>query len=90
MTNAVDILLVDGPAHARVICAKRPVAASYEVDAVQYMHREYTDLDGRMFHVALPADSTVGDGYIDGTIFVTSFPPAWDLRPDPPISGVKP
>lgn len=88
MTNAVDILLVDGPAHATVVCAKRPVTTNIElpvegVGMVQYVHREYCDLDGRWFHIATPPDSEVTDGFIDGTIFVLQFQPAWDLRDKP-------
>lgn len=86
MTNAVDILLVDGPAHGRMICVKRPVTTYIEMlvggmGIAQYVHREHTYFGtDKKYHVALPPDSVVTDAFIDGTIFTLNFQPAWDLN----------
>ena len=89
MSNDVDVLLVGGGAHARVLCVPRPVAPKIAQEEATYQTRVYTNLDGQKFHIATPVDGEQPtDGYIDGTIFALQFPPAWDLQPDPPISGV--
>lgn len=87
MTNAVDILLVDGPAHGRMICVKRPAPTNIELQldpltpVLQYVRREHTYFGtDKKYHVALPPDSVVTDAFIDGTIFTLNFQPAWDLN----------
>lgn len=86
MTNAVDILLVDGPAHGHVVCMKKPLTTNIETliggQGVAIYERRVHDHynEGVLYQVALPPNSEVSDDFIDGTIVACNFQPAWDLR----------
>lgn len=84
MTNAVDMLLVGGESHGRMICCRKPLSATYDVlskdsDVETYKRREHTYYGtGKRYHIGT-VDDDVTDDFIDQTITATDFQPAWDL-----------
>ena len=82
MTNAVDILLVDGPATSRVICANKPLTTNYDVivgdQTHTYVHSVYeSELLGGKYHIA--SQDEIDPAFVDGLIVMTNFPAGWDL-----------
>ena len=76
MSNAVDILFLDGPKHGIVHCVPRPVPAV--VDG--YAPRQMT-IDAKAYRVALAAGSEWSDDTINMHLVASGLTPAWDLNP---------
>lgn len=74
MSNAVDILLVDGPHNGVVLCQPRPVPAVITHEGVEYTTDTYEQI-----HVAYyDPEDIIAD--IDTLIEERSLTPSWDLR----------
>lgn len=87
MTNAVDVLLIDGPKHGDVICVKKPFTSAYIgaplqgiADAVTYTRRQFTAASGKRYHIAQYEGGSSGVSDIEFTIIARNFPPSWDLN----------
>lgn len=76
MSNAVDVLFLDGPKHGIAHCVPRPVPVL--IDGYVPTH---TVIDGKAYRVALPPESEFSDDTIQMNIVASGFTPAWDLNP---------
>lgn len=88
MTNAVDVLLVGGPAHGRVICANKSTNPLY-VEAWEdgdylgrYQRESWTNMQAERYHVAYPDGvyPTPTNSEVEAAIEAANFNPAWDLN----------
>lgn len=74
MTNAVDILLVDGPHNGVIVCQPKPVPAVLTHEGSDYTTDTYEGI-----HVAYhDPENIVAD--IDDLIEASSLTTSWDLR----------
>lgn len=82
MTNAIDILMVGGPANSRVVCMNRArMSSTIDAGGTTYTRRVWTDAETtRQYHIATPLETEVEDADIAHEIALSRFPPAWDLN----------
>jgi hypothetical protein len=87
MSNAVDILLVGGPAGDRMILASKErmskyYAFPYKSGEVSYTLQAWTHpVTGAKYHIGISDDWPVTDEEIAVAIVMGNFGPAWDLNP---------
>lgn len=87
MSNSIDILLVDGPANAHMVCMNRAQQTT-KIDTmvggqgiVTYVRKTHTStVTGKKYHVAIPEGAVVTDETIQFEIVMNDFQPAWDLN----------
>lgn len=93
MSNSIDMLLIGGPVHGRIVNGKRPVVPFIEVvrdgEVLQYTMQIYS-VDGKHYRVAAYAGTTGPE--IAAAVIAYGIEPAWDLRPPygnytPPAGG---
>jgi len=87
MSNAIDILLVDGPANGRMICMDRAKQVSKiatmvgGMGEVIYVRQTFTSPDtNNKYHVAIPEGAETTDETILFEIVMNDHQPAWDLN----------
>lgn len=77
MSNAVDILMVDGPVAGLVVCQPRPVPSTLEVPAangmLQYNHKTH-----KGYHIGTFGEVSEADA--DLAIMYSGLTPSWDLK----------
>lgn len=78
MTNAVDILLVGGPAHGRMVCARRPVSANIDALTSGGIAVYKTEAFGR-YWIARAVDLGITDEEVEAAIAYVNLQPSWDL-----------
>lgn len=75
MSNAVDILLVDGPHSGVVLCQPKPVP-----ETITHAGATYTTDTYEQIHIAVyDPENIVAD--IDELIEASGLTPSWDLKP---------
>jgi hypothetical protein len=87
MSNAIDILVVGGPANGKQICMQRehqvPLLGfvAEGVGEVTYTRRKWLHpTTGKLYHIAARDEDAVTDEQIIVEITMANFGPAWDLN----------
>jgi hypothetical protein len=83
MTNAVDVLMIDGPHHGEVVCMKKPLVRYIEypeLPTVPYERRVFIGTGNKRYHIAQHPDGASNPSDIEFTIIARNFPPSWDLN----------
>jgi hypothetical protein len=75
MSNAVDILVVNGPDAGAIVCQERPVPATIPVDTLMYATVAY---DNRYWVAVVDAEAD-NEAAIEAAIAATGWQPSWDL-----------
>lgn len=75
MTNAVDMVILDGPHTGVMLCQPKPVPATITHGGAEYVTAIYNEL----FHVAYQDEAAMDDAAY--WIAVHSLQPSWDLKP---------
>lgn len=88
MTNAIDVLVIGGPADGKMVCMPRPASTYIEFpytlpddSLLRYTRRKWTDPNtGKVYHIATRDEDMVTDEQIAWTITIANFQPGWDLN----------
>lgn len=87
MSNAIDILIVVGPANGKMVCMDRrwlTTYIEYPVSGVQglvkYTRRKWPNPEtGKIYHIATRDEDNVTDMEVITEIVMRNFQPAWDV-----------
>lgn len=86
MSNAADILAIDGPMIGTMVCHPLPIPSTVEFPAATasfaYTHIIFNSPTyGKKFHIATQEPEEIDDAYIDSVIYLSDFTPGWDINP---------
>jgi len=74
MSNAVDLIILDGPHTGVMVCQPKPVPATITHEGEEYT----TAIHDEQYHVAYQDEAALDDA--EYWIAVHSLQPSWDLR----------
>jgi hypothetical protein len=85
MSNAIDILIVGGPADGRMVCMQRKQLSTFvefptaEEGLATYARGKYA-YNGKLYHIATREEDALTNEQIDFAIVMNNHQPAWDLN----------